>query len=113
MIEDNSENCYSESSFRTNYIASVFTSSGKNVGSLNGYIRTKMFGNGKARLDFGNCGRKGTVKVLINSKEIDSAPPVTISRSVEFEFTDGDELEIREEVGVILFNYFEVLECQG
>ena len=60
----------------------------------NGYIKTKLEGFGTARLDFGNCWILGTVKVLLDGIEIDSAPISTPNKIVEFSF-DSSELEIR------------------
>ena len=77
----------------------------------NGYIKTKLEGFGTARLDFGNCWTSGTVKVLLDGIEIDSAPINTPNKIVEFSF-DSSELEIREEdIGILVFNSFEVLTC--
>ena len=79
----------------------------------NGYIKTKLEGFGIARLDFGNCWTSGTVKVLIDGIEIASAPVSTPNKIVEFEF-NYSELEIREEdIGILVFNSFEVLTCQA
>ena len=76
----------------------------------NGYIKTKLEGFGTARLDFGNCWTSGTVKVLLDGIEIDSAPISTPNKIVEFSF-DSSELEIREDIGILVFNSFEVLTC--
>ena len=79
----------------------------------NGYIKTKLDGFGTARLDFGNCWTSGTVKVLLDGIEIESAPISTPNKIVEFKF-NSSELEIREEdIGILVFNSFEVLTCPG
>ena len=79
----------------------------------NGYIKTKLEGFGTARLDFGNCWTSGTVKVLIDGIEIASASVSTPNKIVEFTF-NYSELEIREEdIGILVFNSFEVLTCQA
>ena len=79
----------------------------------NGYIKTKLEGFGTARLDFGNCWKTGTVKVLLDGVEIDSAPINTPSKIKEFRF-NSSELEIREEdIGILVFNSLEVLTCPG
>ena len=79
----------------------------------NGYIKTKLEGFGTARLDFGNCWTSGTVKVLIDGIEIASASVSTPNKIVEFAF-NYSELEIREEdIGILVFNSFEVLTCQA
>ena len=77
----------------------------------NGYIKTKLEGFGTARLDFGNCWTSGTVKVLIDGIEIASASVSTPNKIVEFAF-NYSELEIREEdIGILVFNSFEVMTC--
>ena len=81
----------------------------------NGYIKTKLEGFGTARLDFGNCWKSGTVKVLLDGVEIDSAPINTPNKIKEFRF-NSSELEIREEdIGILVFNSLEVLwvKCKG
>ena len=78
----------------------------------NGYIRTKLEGFGTGRLDFGNCWTSGIVKVFLDGIEIASAQNSTPNKIVEFAF-DSSELEIREEdMGILVFNSFEVLTCQ-
>ena len=78
-----------------------------------GYIKTKLEGFGTARLDFGNCWTSGTVKVLLDGVEIDSANSSTPNKIVEFRF-HSSELEIREDdIGIIVFNSLEVLTCPG
>ena len=77
----------------------------------NGYIKTTLEGIGTARLDFGNCWTSGTVKVLIDGIEIASASVSTPNMIVEFAF-NYSELEIREEdIGILVFNSFQVLTC--
>ena len=79
----------------------------------NGYIKTKLEGAGTARLDFGNCWTSGTVKVLLDGIEIDSATSSTPNKIVEFRF-NSSELEIREEdIGILVYNSLEVLTCPG
>ena len=79
----------------------------------NGYIKTKLEGFGTARLDFGNCWTSGTVKVLLDGIEIDSATNSTPNKIVEFRF-NSSELEIREEdIGILVFNSLQVLTCPG
>ena len=78
-----------------------------------GYIKTKLEGFGTAKLDFGNCWTSGTVRVLLDGVEIDSAPDSTPNKIVEFRF-NSSELEIREEdIGILVFNSLEVLTCTG
>lgn len=54
------------------------------------------------------------MKVFLDNKLIASAPSRTASKQVEFDYTDGNELQLVEEnVGIIMFNSFEVLSCIG
>ena len=79
----------------------------------NGYIKTTLEGAGTARLDFGNCWTSGIVKVLLDGVEIAFAPNNTPNKIVKFAF-NYSELEIREEdIGILVFNSFEVLTCQA
>ena len=78
---------------------------------VDGYIKTTLEGIVTARLDFGNCWTSGTVKVLVDGIEVASASVSTPNMIVEFAF-NYSELEIREEdIGILVFNSFEVLTC--
>ena len=78
-----------------------------------GSISTTLYGNGRAKLDFGNCeGGQNIrlVKVYLDGTEIDSAPNSTPSKSTEFDFTDGSVLKISEHNQSILqFNSLEII----
>ena len=78
-----------------------------------GSISTTLYGNGRAKLDFGNCeGGQNIrfVKVYLDGTEIDSAPNSTPSKSTEFDFTDGSVLKISEHNESILqFNSLEII----
>ena len=79
------------------------------------YMKTKLIGRGKGKLDFGNCWKKsvGVVKVSLDGNVIASAQNGT-KKVVEFDFTDGNELKLsEEEYGIIRFKSFKVLNCQG
>ena len=78
-------------------------------------MKTKLTGRGKGKLDFGNCWiGMGVVKVSLDGIVIASAQNGTENEVVEFDFTDGNELKLSEESsGIIRFNSFEVLNCQG
>ena len=78
----------------------------------NGSIKTTLSGNGRAKLDFGNCWNGGVVKVFLNNTEIALAPGNTKSKKIEFDYTDGNELKfVEEDTAIIMFNSFEVLNC--
>ena len=75
-----------------------------------GSIKTTLSGNGRAKLNFGNCWTSGVVKVFLDNIEIASATSGTASTTVEFDYNDGNELKLVEEnVGIIVFNSFEEL----
>ena len=83
-----------------------------NDGLPEGSIQTELVGNGRGRLDFGNCWETGIVRVLLNGTEIASASSNTPSTIIEFVFSNGEALELVEEsIGIIQFNQFEVLLC--
>ena len=75
-----------------------------------------MKGCGRGILDFGNCF-DSTVKVFLNGKPISIAYAkieeklFTLNKIVEFDFEDGDLLELQEGHSIILFNSFHVINC--
>ena len=78
-------------------------------------IKTKLSGEGKARLHFGNCNKnkKGLVKVLLNNQEIATAKKMKLYEVIEFDFNNDSTLEIvGVEKGAIQINDFEILDCQ-
>ena len=81
-------------------------------GSTSCFIKTTLKGNGRARIDFGNCWHNSVVKVFLDENEIASAGGSQDNIVKEFDFTDGSELRLTEEqYGIISFNSFEVLNC--
>ena len=83
-----------------------------------GKIHTRLNGCGRGILDFGNCSKQRTsVEVLLNNQVIGVAFPDpldgshTLSKIIEFDFKDGDILQLREWNGVIMFNNFHVVNC--
>ena len=85
------------------------------------FARTTIKGNGRARIDFGNCqptkntpgqSGMGIVKVFVDDIKIASAGKGQNSVVKEFDFCDGMELKLtREQWSIISFNSFEVLNC--
>ena len=92
-----------------------------------GKIKTILHGCGRARLDYGECGPmapigfgyKQTTSVYLNgiriNEDIDSHD---LSRIIDFDFKDGDILELRQPMDLIYimcpyirFNSFTVLSC--
>ena len=57
------------------------------------------------------------MEVFLNGKLIGiayangSAKRFTLNKIVEFDFEDGDVLELREKASIILFNTFNVINC--
>ena len=82
------------------------------AGTSSCFIKTTLNGNGRAKIDFGNCYSDGVAKLFLDGNEIASAGASEPSIVKEFDFTDGSELKLTEEsYGVIIFNSFEVLTC--
>ena len=80
-----------------------------------GWIKTTLNGYGKARLDFGKCNNVvafSKVRVFLNGNEIGRATGYELSKKIEFDFNDGDTLELNSSLGgMIRFNDFTVLSC--
>ena len=77
-----------------------------------GSIATTLSGSGRARLDFGNCYKTGTVTAFLDGQEIGSADALIPHKVVEFNFNSGSELRISESdgVAVIQFNSLEIID---
>ena len=90
--------------------------SGKAIGS----IKTVFKGSGKATLHFGNCNRKGTVKVFLND-DLKSTAETRMRNgrregernNVAIEFKKGDELKIMEYKSAILELYSFTVKCNA
>ena len=92
------------------------TPTGSNAGS----ITTTLNGCGRARLDYGNCQNlfsnpgSDSVHVTLNGNEISSAANNgnELSKTIEFDFTDGNILELNEDgASAIRFNSLTILSC--
>ena len=82
-------------------------------GSQKGSISTTLIGNGRARLNFGNCNVKGTVKVFLDEIEKSSASANTPNKVFEFNF-NYSKLKISEHGdGIIQFNSIEIIQCNS
>ena len=84
------------------------------------FQRLKEFtlgGCGRASLDFGNCMNgydawyDGYVKVFLNGNEIGIANKNELSKKIEFDFNNGDLLQISSRRGLIKFNNFTIINC--
>ena len=89
-------------------------------GYLNGYgrgsINTTLRGCGVAKLDFGECAgnlAREFTQVNLNGKEIGRATGLQRSKTIEFNFKDGDILELKEgsDYSAIRFNSFTAISC--
>ena len=84
-------------------------------------IKTTLNGCGRARLDYGNCQNQfgadsgmDSVHVMLNGNEISSAANngQELSKTIEFDFTNGDILELNEDgPSAIRFNSMTILSC--
>ena len=76
-------------------------------------INTILKGCGKGKLDFGNCGYYNKVNVYLNGQEVGSATGYKPNNIAEFNFNDGDLIEIvaNADNAVIQFNSFSVSSC--
>ena len=70
---------------------------GYSGGTKVGTVSTILKGNGEATLDFGNCWDQGVVKVYLNDKVVASAHKSNPSKTVSFNFHNGDFLRLRDE----------------
>ena len=79
-----------------------------------GSINTTLRGCGVAKLDFGQCLYSGdSTQVNLNGKEIGRAND-QLSKTIEFNFKDGDILELKQSnfgFSFIRFNSFTVISC--
>ena len=79
-----------------------------------GKVSTILSGNGRGSLDYGNCGNEGTVRVYLDGKLISFACSNS-EKVLEFDYSDGAILEIRNDVkrkSAIKFNSFRVIYCK-
>ena len=86
---------------------------GWSTNDIAGSISTTLYGNGLASIWFGNCCKNGTVKLLLNGKEISSAGPNS-HLVTHFYFPDNSILELQElGYGIIRFDDFRIKDCEG
>ena len=76
-----------------------------------GSLSTTLKGNGRAELDFGNCFSRGKVKAYVDGYLIETANANEVSKKKQFQFDDGSELKIEEDIGIIQFNSLTMIEC--
>ena len=85
------------------------------TGGRRGSINTTLRGCGVAKLDFGECGpySGSSTQVHLNGKEISRATGDQLSKTIEFNFKDGEILELKEGdcCNAIRFNSFTVISC--
>ena len=80
-------------------------------GQCIGSVKTKLKNCGKARLYYGNCGKGGSVLIKLNGRQIGKVGG-NRSTKVEFDFKDGDLLELSEvNSSIIEFDDFKIISC--
>ena len=80
---------------------------GNGVATLSKVLRS----SGKATLDYGNCWNAGKTNVYLNGKKIDSASPLTGSKTVVFACKAGDKLELKDEEGNAVIQMSKLTVC--
>ena len=78
--------------------------------TFEGFIKTTLEGSGNAIFRFGNCHQNGGVKFFYNGKEIVEAAPKTV-KMYNLKFSNGTTIELRQNGGIIRFDYFYVVDC--
>ena len=92
---------------------------GENIGKYNGTIKTSLYKCGRARLNFGNCYidtnkkvHQHYVQVKLNNVEIGQAQAGIANKTIEFNFKNGDVLELQDIAeATIKFNDFVIISC--
>ena len=87
-------------------------------GLSEGSIKTTLHGCGKAELDFGECtkyspnSRYTYTQITLNGNEIGRANARELSKKIQFDFKEGDVLELHDRgYAMIRFNNFTILSC--
>ena len=107
-------NCRSQNNPYYNNMCQKFDKNwfGYTNGDAVGSVGTTFSGNGNATLKYGNCftkSKKGQVKVELNGKEISSANQGELGKEIIFNFSKGDQLEIKEvNTAIIKLNSLEI-----
>ena len=91
---------------------------GEKFSAPSGYIKTRLNKCGRARLNFGNCFNlispyhNHYVQVNLNNIEIGQAQGGVANKTIEFDFKEGDVLELRDiDAASIKFNDFDIISC--
>ena len=80
--------------------------------AFGGFVHTKLYGCGHAKIDVGNCWKgPGKVLVYINGALIGEVIGETKSKIFEFAFKEGSVLKLVSGGGIFTFNNFEVTDC--
>ena len=80
--------------------------------AFGGFVHTKLYGCGHAKIDVGNCWKgPGKVLVYINGALIGEVPIKTKSKIFEFAFNEGFVLKLVSGGGIMMLNNFEVTDC--
>ena len=112
------EDTYRDSRWKMEKCFNPYTWWGEHPGTPSGYIRTNLNKCGRARLNFGNCFEENEnypnhyVQVNLNNIEIGQAKAGVANKTIEFDFKDGDVLELRDiDASSIKFNDFVIISC--
>ena len=93
------------------YCGNANTFYGFKAGWEIGRLSATFKGRGRARLDFGNCAKRGCTKVFLNNRLIAKVGPKVSSKVITFYYTPGSVLTIQEHyTGIIKLNNLK-LEC--
>ena len=93
------------------YCGNANTFYGFKAGWEIGRLSATFKGRGRARLDFGNCAKRGCTKVFLNNRLIAKVGPKVSSKVITFYYTPGSVLTIQEHyTGIIKLNTLK-LEC--
>ena len=84
-------------------------SNGNDVGTAS----VVLSGSGTATLIYGNCWNAGVTNVYLNGVQLGSAAPETNSQELNFDFVNGDLLEVKDEEGNAVMSIASLTICQG
>ena len=74
-------------------------------------VSTSFWGDGRAKLEFGNCNVEGQVKVLLDGKEIGNSTIGKKRSSVSFNVANGSNLTIQADDRSVIRLFNLDLEC--
>ena len=120
MITNGWAICVDNGDSKTNNLRYEKTCTSQNAAGFWGYlygcpiggVKAQFEGTGTATLSFGSCHYKGSVKVYLNEKIIQTT--TTLTETVTFVYKRGDVLKIEEwGMSIVKINYLKLSECKG